>query len=329
MKTANAGIIGTGHAFGSEIVANDDLAERFGVTCEWIEERTGIRERRRATADEFALTLGARAARDAIEAAEIDATEIDLIVCTTVTPDYLQMPATACLIQAEIGANRAAAFDLAAACTGFIYGLEVAQKFVASGAYRRVLVVSVDLMTRCVDPDDLQTAILFADGAGAAVVAPVEAGRGILAVQCGSDGTQGDLICTPAGGARQPVCVETIGERKHFLKMRGRELFKVAVNTMPNIAQAVVKKTNLSLAEIALIIPHQANQRITNAVADKLGVERKKVFSNIEFVGNTGAATIPIALDQCLRSRRVKNGDTVLLTAFGGGITWGAAIVRF
>lgn len=200
MEQKNAGIVGTGHALGAETLTNDFLASRLGVTEEWIAARTGIKERRCAAVGEYTSTLAVRAARGALEAANLEASELDLVICATVTPDYLQMPATACLVQAELGARRAAAFDLGAACTGFIYGLDAAQKFVASGAYRNVLVIGGDLMTRCIDGTDAHTAILFADGAGAAVVSVTENDKGILATDLGSDGTNGNLIYTPAGG---------------------------------------------------------------------------------------------------------------------------------
>lgn len=325
----NAGITGTGHALGAEIITNDFLAARLGVTEEWIADRTGIKERRRAAAGEYTSILAARAARAALEAANLEASKLDLIICATVTPDYLQMPATACLVQAELGAKKAAAFDLAAACTGFVYALDAAQKFVSSGAYQNVLVIGADLMTRSVDGDDASTAILFADGAGAAVVSATENGKGILATDLGSDGTNGDLIFTPAGGTRRLTSCETVRDRLHFMQMRGREIFKIAVAAMPASSRIVLKRAGLSLADVDLIIPHQANQRIINAVAARLGIAPEKVFSNIERTGNTGAATVPVALDQCIRSGRIKPGDTVLLTAFGGGITWASAVMKF
>lgn len=239
------------------------------------------------------------------------------------------MPATACIVQAELGAKNAATFDLAAACTGFIYALDTAQKFVSSGAYKNVLVIGADLMTRCVDEADTHTAILFADGAGAAVVSADENGTGILATDIGSNGKSGDLIYTPAGGTRQMTSCETVRDRLHFMKMRGREIFKIAVTAMPASSRIALERAGLTLADVDLIIPHQASQRIIDAVTARLDIAPEKVFSNIETIGNTGAATVPIALDQCLRSGRIKSGDTVLLTAFGGGITWGSAVIKF
>ena len=329
MHRQNAGITGTGHALGSEVITNEHLAARLKVSEEWITSRTGIKERRCAAPDEYTSTLAVRASLAACDAANTDAADLDLIICTTVCPDYTQMPATACLVQAELGARRAAAFDLAAACSGFIYGLDVAQKFVASGAYQNVLVVSSDLMTRFVDYDDPNTSILFGDGAGAAIVSAVEKPRGILAAHIASDGNLADYIYTPAGGTRLSTSCETVRGKQQFMKMRGRELFKVAVAAMPQSSLQVLEQANLTLNDVDLVIPHQANQRIIDAVAARLEIAPEKVFSNIERIGNTGAATIPIALDQCLRSGRVKSGDTVLLTAFGGGITWGSAIVKF
>ena len=329
MYKQNVTITGTGHALGAEIITNDFLAARLGVAERWIFDRTGIKERRRAAREEYTSTLAVRAARRALEQSNLEAGELDLIICATVTPDFLQMPATACIVQAELGAKKAASFDLAAACTGFIYALDAAQKFVSSGAYKNVLIIGADLMTRCVDEADAHTAILFADGAGAAIVSAAENGSGILSTDIGSNGAVGDLIYTPAGGTRQATSCETVRERLHFMKMRGREIFKIAVAAMPCSSKIALERAGLTLADVDLIIPHQANQRIIDAIAARLEITSEKVFTNIEKIGNTGAATVPIALDQCLRSGRIKSGDTVLLTAFGGGITWGSAVIKF
>jgi 3-oxoacyl-[acyl-carrier-protein] synthase III len=328
MQQPTASIIGTGSSLGSERITNVHLAGRFNVSDEWLTSRTGIKERRRASSKEFTSTLAIRASREALLVADLSPEELDLIICATVTPDYLQMPATACVVQAKLGASKAVAFDLGGACAGFVFGLDVARGFVTSGAYKNILVIGVDLMTRVVDSTDVNTAILFGDGAGAAVVAAREGARGILATHMGSDGTRGNLLLTPAGGSRLPVTEDTVSSGLHFMQMRGSELFKLAISTMLKSCRIVLKRADVLLDDIDHLIPHQANQRITEAVADKLGIAPSKAFSNIEKIGNTGAASIPIALDHCLRSGRSKPGDIFLLTAFGGGISWGSAVVE-
>ncbi len=322
-------IIGTGYELGSQILSNEHLCNALDITDDWIIERTGIRERRQASESEFTSTLGVKASLKALKSANLEANQIDAIICTTISPDYFQMPATACLIQAEIGANRAFAFDLAAACSGFIYGLEVAANFIKSGVYRHILLVSADLMTRYVDYQDIATSALFADGAGAVIISKSENKSGILATKIGSDGIFADYIHIPAGGTRLPATCESVRNRQHFMKMRGRELFKMAVKKMSEMSEIVLEKANLKLEDVELVIPHQANQRIIDAVAEKLNLSKEKVFSNVEFIGNTGAATIPIALGQCLSQGKIKKGEIILLTAFGGGITWGASIMRW
>ena len=322
-------IIGTGHFLGSEIITNDQLCNALDISNDWIIERTGIRERRRASDSEYTSTLGIQASLRALKSANLEAGEIDAIICTTVTPDYCQMPSTACLIQAELGAKRAFAFDLAAACSGFIYGLEVASNFIKAGSYQNVLLVSADLMTRYVDYQDLGTSAIFADGAGAVVIANSKSENGILASDIGSDGNFADYISIQGGGTRQPASCQSVQNKQHFMKMRGRELFKMAVRTMTQTSQTVLEKAALSIEDIQLVIPHQANQRIIDAVAEKMNIPNEKIFSNVEFIGNTGAATIPIALDQSLAEGKIKQGDVVLLTAFGCGVTWGSTLLRW
>ena len=329
MSNKSVGITGTGRALGSELIANAQLASRLNVTDAWIQERVGIRERRRAAADEFPSTLGARAARLALESAHLKGEDLDAIICGTVTPDYSQMPSTACLIQAELGARSIPAFDLAGACSGFVYCLEMAQKLIWSGSYKNILVICVDFMTRFTDYNDPKTSVLFADGAGAVIVSATEHGSGILATDLGADGTMADCLLTPAGGARLPPSCETVREGLHFMKMRGRELFKAALAKMSQSAACVLEKLNLEVGDLDLVIPHQANQRIIDALGSRLEISPAKVFSNIQMIGNTGSASIPIALDECVRSNLVKPGDLILTMAFGGGITWGSALMRW
>ena len=329
MDQRSAAIIGTGRALGSELITNGYLASKLNITDAWIQERVGICERRRATKDEFPSTLGTRAARMALEAARLSAGDVDAIICSTITPDYSQMPSTACLIQAELGTGSVPAFDLSGACSGFVYSLEVAQKLIMAGPYRHVLIVSTDLMTRFTDYGDLKTSILFGDGAGAVVLSATSQGQGILATDLGSNGRMGDCLVTPAGGARLPASCDTVRAGLHVMKMRGPELFRAALTMMCQSASVVLEKLKLSVSDVDLVVAHQANQRIIDAFGNRLGIPSEKVFSNIKFIGNTGSASIPIALNECEALGRLKPGDLVLTTAFGGGITWGSALVRW
>jgi 3-oxoacyl-[acyl-carrier-protein] synthase-3 len=241
----------------------------------------------------------------------------------------MALPATACIIQSLLGAKRAAAFDMAAACSGFIYGLMLADGMIQSGRARTILLIGAELLTRYVDYTDRSTCVIFGDGAGAAVIQPVEDGRGLLAVRIQSDGDYVDYLYTPGGGTRYPASIETVTNRLHYIKMRGNELFKVAVRSMEEISRRVLDDLRMSPSDIDLFIPHQANQRITEAVAERLGLPLEKVYSNIHRVGNTSSASIPIALDECVRAGRVKPGDLVMMASFGAGVTFGAAILRW
>lgn len=328
-KESAARIIGSGYVLGSEIITNEQLCSALNVSPNWIIERTGIRERRKASETESTSGLGIKAALKALKSANLEAAELDAVICATITPDYAQMPSTACLIQAAIGADRAFAFDMAAACSGFVYGLDMAANFIKSGNYQNVLLVGADKMTGITDYQDLATSSIFADGAGAVVLSKSSGRRGILASALGSDGNFWDSIYVPSGGSRQPATCETIKNGRHFMKMRGRELFKLAVNKMADITLRVLEKADLTLEDVSLVIPHQANQRIIDAVAEKLHLPREKMFSNIEFIGNTTAATIPIALHQCLSNGMINRDDIVLFTSFGGGVTWGASVMRW
>ncbi|MGH9901312.1 MAG: beta-ketoacyl-ACP synthase 3, partial [Pyrinomonadaceae bacterium] len=250
------------------------------------------------------------------------------VICATVSPDQI-LPSTGCLIQAELGANRAAAFDLAAACSGFLYGLTLADKMIRTGQTRYALVIGAELLTRYVDYTDRTTCVIFGDGAGAALLGPVEAERGILASRIRSDGRFAEQLYAPGGGTRLPPSAETLSGGMHFYKMRGNELFKVAVRSMADVSRDVLKEAGYSPGDVKLFIPHQANQRITDAVADKLNVDNSRVYSNIEMHGNTSSASIPIALDECIEQGKVSEGDLVLMASFGGGVTWGAVLVRW
>lgn len=324
----NAGVLATGSAYPEGVLTNADLERIVETSDEWITSRTGIKQRHVAGDDEYTSLFAVRAARQAIERAGIDASEIDLLVCATVTPDQI-LPSTACLIQAEIGAHNAAAFDLVAACSGFVYGVTLANQMIRSRQARYALVIGAEVLTRYVDYTDRSTCVIFGDGAGAAVLGAVEGTRGILASRIRSDGRFAEQLFSPGGGTRIKPSAETLSTGQHFFKMRGNELFKVAVRSMAEVSIEVLAEANLTTDDIKLFIPHQANQRITDAVADRLGVDPSRVYSNIAMHGNTSSASIPIAMDECAMQGRLQPGDPVLLASFGGGATWGAVAMRW
>ena len=328
MVNQRAGILGTGHSYPEGILTNADLMKIVDTSDEWITTRTGIKQRRKAAPGEYTSMFAVRAARQAIERARLDPSDIDLLLCATVTPDQI-LPSTGCIIQAELGANNAAAMDIVAACSGFLYGVSLASSMIQTGQIRHAVVVGAEILTQYVDYSDRQTCVLFGDGAGAAVLGPVESGRGILASKIKSDGRYEEQLFSPGGGTRRKPTAETLAAGDHFFKMRGNELFKVAVRSMAEISREVLEMAGNKSDEIDLFIPHQANQRITEAVADRLNVDLAKVYSNIAVHGNTSSASIPIALDECVEAGRVRDGDLVLMTSFGGGVTWGAVLMRW
>jgi 3-oxoacyl-[acyl-carrier-protein] synthase III len=328
MSTFNSGILGTGHSYPEGILTNADLARIVDTSDEWITSRTGIKQRRKAAPEEYTSQFAVRAAREAIARAGVAATDIDLILCATVTPDQI-LPSTGCLIQAQLGANKAAAMDIVAACSGFLYGLSLANAMIKCGQSKYALVIGAEILTRYVDYTDRSTCVLFGDGAGAAVLGPVAEGSGILAAQIRSDGRYEEQLFAPGGGTKGGFSAETIARGDHFFKMRGNELFKVAVRSMTDISREVLDEAGLTTEDVKLFIPHQANQRITDAVANKLSVDDATVYSNIAMHGNTSSASIPIGLDECVESGRVQKGDVILMASFGGGVTWGGVVVRW
>jgi 3-oxoacyl-[acyl-carrier-protein] synthase-3 len=328
MASINAGFLGTGHSYPEGILTNADLEKIVETSDDWITSRTGIKQRRKAAPGEYTSLFATRAARRAVERAKIDSTDIDLIICATVTPDQI-LPSTACLIQAEIGATKAAAFDLAAACSGFLYGLSLANSMIRTGQAKYALVIGAEVLTQYVDYTDRSTCVIFGDGAGAAILGPVESPRGILSTKIKSDGRFAEQLFAPGGGTRIKPSAESIASGQHFFKMRGNELFKVAVRSMAEISREVLEEANLTADDINMFVPHQANQRITDAVSKNLGVEESRVYSNIAMHGNTSAASIPIALDECIESGKITSGDIVLMASFGGGVTWGGVVVRW
>ena len=328
MSKQNAGIIGTGHAYPKGILTNADLEKMVDTSDEWIQTRTGIKQRRKAADDEYTSQFAVKAGRQALERAGIDASEVDLIICATTSPDQI-LPSTGCLIQAELGADNAAAYDLFAACSGFLYGITTAESMIRTGQIRNALVIGAEILTKYVDYTDRSTCVIFGDGAGAALLAPVPEDRGVLATKIRSDGRFAEQLFAPGGGTRLGLTHETIDNRQNFFKMRGNELFKIAVRSMAEISLEMLERAGCTVADLKLVIPHQANQRITDAVTSRLGIDPELVYSNIAEHGNTSSASIPIALDECLQAEKINPGDLVLMTAFGGGVTWGATLIRF
>ncbi len=328
MADVFAGILGTGHSYPEGILTNTDLEKMVETSDEWITTRTGIKQRRKAAPGEYTSLFAVRAARQAIERARLDPADIDLIFCATVTPDQI-LPSTGCIIQAELGANKAAAMDLVAACSGFLYGLTLADTMIRTGRTKYALVIGAEILTQYVDYSDRQTCVLFGDGAGAAVLGAVEGNRGILSARIRSDGRYEEQLYSPGGGTRRPPSADTLAAGDHFFKMKGNELFKVAVRSMAEISREVLEEAGLGAEDVTLFIPHQANQRITDAVANKLNVDSSRVYSNIAMHGNTSSASIPIALDECVEAGRIREGDLVLLASFGGGVTWGGVLIRW
>jgi 3-oxoacyl-[acyl-carrier-protein] synthase-3 len=325
----SAVIRGIGAYYPERVLTNADLEKMVDTSDEWIRTRTGIRERRIADPSMASSDLAQRAALAALEKAGRKPTDLDLIMVATVTPDYV-FPSCACTLQAKLGAPQAAAFDLNAACTGFIYGLSMARALILSGQAKCILLVGVETLSRIVDYQDRSTCILFGDAAGAAVIEGFpEPDRGILSVAIGSDGDQGDLLCLPAGGSKQPASHETVDQRLHYMHMAGNEVFKIAVRGMETIARSALELAGCKVEDIDLLIPHQANTRIIDATAKRLGIPREKVVVVIDRFGNTSASSIPLALSVAESEGRVHRGNTLAMVAFGGGLTWGASVVRW
>ena len=328
MGNIRAGFLGTGHSYPEGILTNAELEKMVETSDDWITSRTGIKQRRKAAPGEYTSQFAVRAGRQAIERAGLQPSDIDLILCATVSPDQI-LPSTGCIIQAELGAHKAAAMDVVAACSGFLYGLTLADTMVRTGQSKYALVIGAEILTQYVDYTDRNTCVLFGDGAGAAVLGPAEGDRGILAARIKSDGRYEEQLYSPGGGTRRPATAATLAAGDHFFKMRGNELFKVAVRSMADISREVLEEAGLSATDVKLFIPHQANQRITDGVASKLNVESERVYSNIAMHGNTSSASIPIALDECVEAGRITAGDLVLMASFGGGVTWGGVLVRW
>jgi 3-oxoacyl-[acyl-carrier-protein] synthase III len=322
----NVRVLGTGSYAPERILTNKDLEKIVDTTDEWIVTRTGMRERRIAAEGEATSDIGAAAARRAMASAGVEAEEIDLLIVPTITPD-IPWPNTACLIQNKIGAVNAACIGLEAACTGFIYALETARNYLATGAARTALVVGAEKMSSILDWEDRNTCVLFGDGAGAVVLRGGGDEQGLIASAMGSDGSLCDLLMVPAGGSRLPTSAQTVADRMHFLKMNGREVYKYAVGNMTQSALDLLAKCAIDKQEIDWLIPHQANMRIIQAVSRRLDIPLEKFIVNIEKYGNTSGASIGLALDEAVADGRIKRGDKILCVAFGGGFTWGATLM--
>jgi len=324
----NARFAGLGYYLPEAVLTNLDFEKMVDTSDEWIVTRTGIRERHIAKAEEASSDLAINAARKAMADARVDAKDIDLIVVGTATPDY-PFPSTATVVQNKIGAKNAAAFDVAGACSGFIYAVTIVQSMIIAGKSRRALVIGVETLSRITDYTDRATCVLFGDGAGAVIMEACEPGEGILATYMKSDGTYADLLYQPVGGSRTPLTEERIRNREQFIKMKGDGLFKYAVKAMVDAAQTVLRDANVKVSDIDFVIPHQANLRIIEGVRNRLGVPPEKTIVNIDRVGNTSTASIPIAFCEARDKGIIKHGDRILMVAFGGGLTWGAVLLKY
>lgn len=323
-----AKIIATGSYAPEKVLRNSDLEKMVDTSDAWITERTGIRERRIAARDQTASDLAYRASKAALMQADLKAKDLDLIIVATITGD-MPLPSTACLLQNLLDAKKAAAFDINAACSGFLYALSVADSFIRSGTYKRILVVGTEVLSKFTDWEDRTTCILFGDGAGAVILEAVTGDSGILSTHLYSDGSLWDMLCMPGGGSKNPPSKESLKEGLHTIKMKGNETFKVAVRALESLVTETLKANKLKPSQLAALVPHQANLRIIKATAERLGLPMDKVVINLERYGNTSAASIPIALDEAVRTGRIRTGDYIMLEAFGGGLTWASALIRW
>ncbi len=321
-------IVGTGVSFPQRIVPNDELARLVETSNDWIVQRTGIRERRWVGPGETTLSLAAQASRDALAEARLTPRDLDLIVVATVTPEHI-LPSTACLLQAALGCQWIPAYDLAAACSGFVWAVISAAQYVVNGLGSTVLVVGSETLSTITDMQDRSTCILFGDAAGAAVIrACLDSRRGILAARLGADGYRGRLIYVPAGGAAEPASHRTVNERLHYMRMQGREVYKFAVTQMQEVIAETCIDAGISVDDLALVIPHQSNLRIIESACEKAGLPMEKVLVNIDRYGNTSAASVAVGLHEARAGGRIKSGDLVMLVAFGAGLTWGSVLLR-
>lgn len=321
-------IFSTGSFMPENVITNSDLEKMVDTSDEWISSRTGIKKRHIAHAKEAASDLAYHASIKTLAKAGMSAKDLDMIIVATITPDML-FPATACLLQHRLGVKKIPAFDLEAACSGFIYGVSIASQFIGSGTYENILVVASETLSKITDWTDRNTCVIFADGAGAALLRPSDDGSGIVSVHLGADGGDAALVEVPAGGSRMPASIQTIQDRQHYMKMKGNELFKRAINVMVEAADIAIEKAGLTFKDIDLFIPHQANIRIIQAVAKKTNIPMEKVYLNLHECGNMSAASVVVALDQAIEEEKIKKGDKILFACFGGGLTWGSMLLEW
>ncbi|MHB1664764.1 MAG: beta-ketoacyl-ACP synthase III [bacterium] len=325
----HSSIKGIGSYVPDKILSNEDLLKMVDTSDDWIVSRTGIKERRIADKNIKTSDIAAEASKKALEMANMKSSDIDLLIVGTVTPDMI-FPSTSCMVQNNLGIKKAAAFDISAGCAGFIYSLSVADSLIKSGQFKNALVVGVDVLSRITDYTDRSTCVLFGDGGGAVVLsANNESDRGILSTHIHSEGGHDDILKLPAGGSSMPASIGSIENHEHYIKMKGSELFKYAVNYLNDVAKEAIEYNNLNPEDIDLFVPHQANIRIIEATAKKLGFPMEKVFVNVNKYGNTSSGSIPIALDEAYRSGRIKEGDLVLIDAIGAGLTWASSLIRW
>ena len=327
--TAYARIAGWGKYLPARVMANAELEGLVDTSDEWIRSRSGIGERRIAAAEETTATMGTSAARAALATAGVDPADLDLVLLATSTPDHYAYPSSACLVQAALGANRAGAMDLSAACSGFVYALVVGAQFVQSGAYRRVLIVGSDVNSRILDWQDRVTCVLFGDGAGAVVLEATDDDGGLLAFELGADGSRAEHLIVPAGGSRAPATAETVEAREHYIHMNGPEIYRFSTIVVPAVLERLCERARVAPSAVDLLIPHQANARIIQSAARRLALQEGAVFTNLEYYGNTSAASIPIALCEAVAAGRLHPGQLVALVGFGGGLTGAGVLWRW
>ncbi len=323
-----AGIVGTGSFLPDKVYDNKYFEKIIDTNDEWIVSRTGIKERRVADNGIATSDLATKAALSALKDAGKTPEEIDMIIVATITPDSA-FPSTACIVQKNIGAFNACAFDLEAACTGFMYALTIAEQFIKTGFHKNILVIGAETLSTILDYTDRNTCVLFGDGAGAVVVSRVKEGNGIISSYLGADGRGGDLLMVPGGGSRMPATAQTFNDKMHFIKMDGREVFKFAIKIMGEAAEKALEVAGLAKEDIDFLIPHQANSRIIDAAARRLKISSDKVFINVEKYGNISAASIPVALDEANKMNLLREGNVVVLVGFGGGLTWGSCVLKW
>ena len=327
-QNQRASITGIGSYLPNKVLTNYDLEKMVDTSNDWIIQRTGIKERRIVENGVTTSDLATQASLRAMEDAGVSPKDLDMIITSTITPDHI-FPSTSCYIQQKIGATRACAFDILAACAGFIYALSIGQSFINSGAMKTVLVVGAECLSKITDYTDRATCVLFGDGAGAIIIQRDPVKHEILSSILAADGSEADVLIMPGGGARNPASLESVQQRLHYIQFRGKEVFKLAINNITNLILETAKENGLTLDDIDLIIPHQSNLRIIEATMEKLGLPMEKAFVNIDKYGNTSSASVPIAIDEARKEGRLRKGNIVMLVAFGGGLTWGSSVIRW